>query len=138
MSLTDSYDLSTFISYGGENTYQLVDCSNFIKIGNDLLIVGGCMYDKYIDFIKGFVTYVKLTTNELMKYKYNPKLLSYELYGTEELWYLILKLNNMCSEIEFTKQKIYILRPENLSVLNTINILYDDEISINHNEYAVT
>lgn len=134
MALKDAYDLTTLIEEGRNNAYNIKDCSLLTDIGGVISTISGCFFDKYIDFIKEKSVKVVLTSDELTKYKYKPKLLSYDLYGTEELWFLILRLNNICHEMDFTKKIIYLLLPNNIKVLNKILIINDDEIKANHAE----
>ena len=44
------------------------------------------------------------------EYYYRPEYVSYELYGTTDLWYLLLFINNMEKPDDFTKSKIKVLR----------------------------
>lgn len=132
--LKDAYDLESLIFEGNNNPYNSNEISIQTKIGSDIIQIGS-IFDKYIDFIKGVCIKVKLNEVERQKYKYNPKKLSYDLYKTEELWSLILKLNNLGSEIEFIPNSIYILNPNEKEMLNKILILSDDEIKNNHQTY---
>ena len=134
MALEDAITLLDLINEGKDNSYNIKDCSLLVSIGSNLLNVGGCVFDKYIDFIKNASTTIRLTDKEIEKYKYNPKKLSKDLYNTEELWFLLLKLNNISTEMDFPKNKMSVLLPENLSMLNQILIINDDEINSNHIE----
>lgn len=134
MALEDAISLLDLIDEGKDNSYNIKDCSLLVSIGSNLLNVGGCVFDKYIDFIKNASTTIRLTDKEIEKYKYNPKKLSKDLYNTEELWFLLLKLNNISTEMDFPKKKMSVLLPENLSMLNQILIINDDEINSNHIE----
>ena len=134
MALEDAISLLDLINEGKDNSYNIKDCSLLVSIGSNLLNVGGCVFDKYIDFIKNASTTIRLTDKEIEKYKYNPKKLSKDLYNTEELWFLLLKLNNISTEMDFPKKKMSVLLPENLSMLNQILIINDDEINSNHIE----
>ena len=134
MALEDAISLLDLINEGKDNSYNIKDCSLLVSLGSNLLNVGGCVFDKYIDFIKNASTTIRLTEKEIEKYKYNPKKLSKDLYNTEELWFLLLKLNNISTEMDFPKKKMSVLLPENLSMLNQILIINDDEINSNHIE----
>ena len=48
---------------------------------------------------------------------YKPKLLSYKLYSTTELWLAILRVNNMRNVSEFCKPYIKIYNPNSLESL---------------------
>lgn len=132
--LKDAYDLESLILEGNKNPYNSNETSFRTKIGNDIIQIGS-VFDKYIDFIKGVCVKVKLNDTERQQYKYNPKKLSYNLYKTEELWSLLLKLNNIGSEIEFIPTTIYIINPSEKDMLNRILMLSDDELKLNHYNY---
>lgn len=51
---------------------------------------------------------VVLSADEIVKYRYKPKLLSYDIYNTTELYYLILRLNNLYNIKDFTIAKGYL------------------------------
>lgn len=57
-----------------------------------------------LKYLKEFnITLVKyeFTEEEYRKYRFNPKRLSYDLYGTTELWSAILDANEISSVTEF-------------------------------------
>ena len=63
--------------------------------------------------------------------KYNPRFLSYLLYNTTDLWYLILRLNEMdhAGELDF-KSPVYVLTEGSLkSYLMKIYDLKEDLLS---------
>lgn len=133
----DDIALLDLINDGRRNQYNIKNCSIMTRIGDDLLNIGGVVFDKYIDFIKANTVQVKLTLEEQNTYKYNPKKLSLLLYNTEELWFLILRLNNVGSEIEFKPKKLSLLDPSQLDLLNKILIVNDDLITQNHEELGI-
>ena len=49
--------------------------------------------NKYRDFLSDITYEVTLTDVEYMKYRYAPKTLSQDLYGTTEYWFIIMELN---------------------------------------------
>lgn len=64
---------------------------------------------------------VELTEAEVLKYRYNPKLLSYDVYGTPDLGYSILLINDMEHISEFTcSGVIRILSIEDITMLKKI------------------
>lgn len=80
--------------------------------------------NKYRDFLEPFVIEVNLIPEEEILYKFKPKLLSLELYGTTELWASLLELNNMISIIEFRPKKIKVYDPDGFkAMINEILIM---------------
>ena len=53
------------------------------------------MIREYMDLMENDAIKVSLPDDEVRIYKYKPKKLSYDLYGTTELWAAILELNKM-------------------------------------------
>ena len=134
---SSSLSLVELINDGRKNPYNIKDCSMLTQIGDSKLCVGGTIFDSYIDFIKDKCVKIKLTQDEQYTYRYKPKKLSLVLYGTEELWFLLLRLNNIGSEIDFKPKKIYVLDPSKLEILNKILIINEDYINDNHLELNI-
>lgn len=130
--------ITELIATGKNNNYNVTSLSTFVQIGDSLLNVGGYVFDTYISFIHAIKMKATLTREYKLRYKYNPKKLSLDLYNTEELWYMLLKLNNVSSEIDFKPDKfVYIMNPDYLDVLNEILIANTDKISENHAEFNI-
>ena len=137
MSLQDATSLTDLIQEGKNNPYRKKDYSKFIQLGNNILTVGGNFIDKYWDFIEANKIKVNLEKDgSYIKYKYRPKDLSLLLYGTEELYYILLRLNNISHETEFIKKIIYVADRKSIKIiLNKIISLNEGELTLNHREY---
>lgn len=84
--------------------------------------------NKYRSYLLACVMPVQLTDKEKEKYKYSPKKLSYDLYGTTELWADLLKLNKCASVIEFEPNYIRVYDPARFkSFLNEV-MIFDDSV----------
>ena len=77
---------------------------------------------------------VKLSDKELARFKYNPKALSYYLYGTTELWFLILRLNEMYSISEFSNDTIKLYSNTILRKISEILNAEEDRRNVNEDE----
>lgn len=78
----------------------------------------------YRDFLEPAVVRTKLSEGELMRYRYSPKWLSEHLYGTTELWSVLLDLNGMLSTLDFNRDKIKIYNQHTFNLyLNEILIM---------------
>lgn len=64
--------------------------------------------DDYFDEFKKASVRVELTEDEILKYKYRPKLLSYDIYDNAELYYIILRLNDLYNVKDFNLGKKYL------------------------------
>ena len=66
-----------------------------------IIIAGNSIVTKYLPELLEDAETITLTNEEFYKYKYNPKRLSYDVYGTTELWSMILDLNELYSATQF-------------------------------------
>ena len=51
------------------------------------------IFEQYYEILLENTVIVTLTDDEYLKYRFKPKVLSFDLYGTVELHYLLLRLN---------------------------------------------
>lgn len=56
----------------------------------------------YREEIEQYIQEASLTSEEIVKYKYNPKRLAYDYYKTPNLYHIILFINEASSIKEFT------------------------------------
>lgn len=73
----------------------------------------------YMDIINKLKKTVIVTQDQKIKYQYKPKLLSYDVYGSTESYFMILACNGMCNLKEFSldELKFYALTPGDLASL---------------------
>ena len=90
---------------------------------------------KYMPELKELKIKIGLSNEEYAKYKYNPKVLSYDVYGTTELWFLILEANELHSITEFNLKTIYLFRTDIIDKLSRIINL--EVTSKNYNEEEI-
>lgn len=81
--------------------------------------------DDYIDYFKDKAVDIEFTDDEYFLYKYKPRLLSKYIYGSTELFFIILAVNGMASEKEFTKKTIKLVPSDTLS--DMIQAIYNSE-----------
>ncbi len=107
----------------------------FLSLDKKAIVMNGdCILDKYQKSLDQFKISREFTKEEFVLYQYNPKALSYELYGTTELWFLILRANNMYSPIEFTKNPCSVYTGDIINTLNEIINIESDVINMNSDE----
>ena len=83
----------------------------------------------YLPYFKDMIVTAELTPEEISLYKFKPKKLSYDLYGTTELWADLLKLNGCVSIAEFEPDFIRVYDPNTFKeYLNEIMIA-DSKVS---------
>lgn len=99
---------------------------------NDKIIINyQSIVDRYADYLNKIIVDYTFTDEEYLKYRFQPKLLSQDMYNTIELWSLILRINNIVSVIGFDKQKIKLFTEDIFDVLNEILIMESDDIRDN-------
>jgi hypothetical protein len=93
------------------------------------------LYEKYYELLLEHATIVVLTDEEYRKYRFNPRLLSKDLYGTPELHYMLLRLNYVYSILNFDFREVRVFRTNINTLLNEIMVMesedyIDNEMSI--------
>ena len=76
--------------------------------------------------------------NICIKYKYNADLLAYDLYGSVQLDFVILLLNDMYDPKEFTKKNVIL--PHSSTLAKFLNDVYSKEegyIQQNRADYGI-
>jgi hypothetical protein len=123
------------ISYG--SLLEISHSKSFFKstftndAGETIRINSIFIMERYFNFIKSKSQILNMSPTEALKYRYQPKLLSLDVYNTLDLWSLILKLNNMTSILEFTKASILIPPLSIYTIMNEILTLEFNEIKRN-------
>ena len=80
--------------------------------------------DNFQDLFDQIQIYYVLDT----KYNYRPEALQKELYGTTELWYILLQINGMFDHSQFVGDQVKIIRPDRLDIIQDIVSLFKDEL----------
>lgn len=86
------------------------------------------LFEKYYEILLENTVIVVLTDEEYLKYRFKPKVLSYDLYGTKELHYLLLRLNYVYSVINFDFKELRVFNTNIIALLNEIMILENDTL----------
>ena len=126
-------------SYRNETlTFDQFYLQQVLTFGKDrkaLVNFDSCLV-KYMPEIRQIVTKVEFPVDKYQKYKFNPKLLSYDLYGTTELWALILDLNELHSASEFDLRTVKL--PNEIILDRLTRILNLEQMSKNYNAEQVS
>lgn len=121
--------LESFIEAGSadEQTYNnfsiLFHCA---ADPNIILASTNIIYD-YMDEIKKCLVEVEFTDKQYLRYRYKPKLFAYDVYGSTELYFVIMAINNICDIKDFNKTKIKALYKSDMKAL--LNAIYNAESS---------
>lgn len=112
--------------------YEKASTDNIIKPVYNLL-------DDYMEYLDDYTIEVEIEDFNIDKYKFNPKKLSYDLYGTTTLYYILLYINNLngIKEFNLEKKKIKIIRKDTLEQI--LSKIYDSEYTgiNNYNDEAL-
>ncbi len=123
------------------NTEQLTSSAVFLKRvfdnGNNrrMLVNFDSLLIKYRGELTNAKLKVELTGDDYRKFRFNPKLFSFVMYGTTELWYLVLEANELKSATEFDLKTVWFYYPD--IVEKIVRILNLDREIINQNEEEI-
>ena len=104
------------------------------KMKHKMIVNSDNIADKYAVELEENKRSIELNTKEYYKYRYNPKLLSYDIYGTTELWFFILMANELYTAIEFNLHKLVLFDSAIITKLNRMIELDSEFLEINSME----
>lgn len=105
--------------------------------GGELIIKDTDLFATYMRFIWPYARKYRVSDYQRRYYRCRPHLLSYDVYGTPELVWLIIMLNDQECPSKFRmKATVNLIPVEQLSVLwDTILTRSNDELQANWNKY---
>ncbi len=108
-----------------EISYRNLHTNVYIKNKDDTIkIPYKSILKEYMPFLQSTVLTLQLTAPEVSLYRFKPKKLSYDLYGTTELWSALLEINRMYSIVEFNQEEYKVFDPKEFkTLLNEVMIL---------------
>ena len=109
-------NLDDFIAYGKTLTISYQNLS-LTEIFDGIKFPMFNIVQDYINELKDEAITITFTDKEYYKYKYKPRLLSDYLYGSTEFFSIILQLNDIASEKEFTKKSIKLIPADTMKSL---------------------
>lgn len=95
--------------------------------GNIQFPVVNLITDDYFDEFKKASVKVELTEAEILKYKYRPKLLAYDIYDNAELYYIILRLNDLYNVKDFNLGRKYLYLIPKATLREYLSDIYTQE-----------
>ncbi len=102
------------------------------------LILESSILDQFYAILRPYRVRVYVSPKQQNNYRYNPKKLALETYGSIEYWFLILLANEMfsCSQFSMDKKYIYLYSSGIQKVINEIRNVMRDFIDLNSEEVA--
>lgn len=119
-----TYTIEDFINSSNSSDINY-ETTSLIQRINGYTMISYNIFNDYIDELNDLAVYVTLTNEEYNKYLYRPKILSFDLYGSTELYFLILMLNNICNVKEFNFKRLKLLKVDDLQKF--ISAVYNSE-----------
>lgn len=107
--------LNGMITSAKDNRISLTNISNQYLFENQA-IIGFSILRKYENVLKNELYDYTIDKKYFMK----PEYVSYQLYETTDLWYLLLFINDMARVEDFTKETIKVFPAETISLINKI------------------
>jgi hypothetical protein len=115
---SDTHTISEFIKVGNQNKAKIgyPDLSYIEKRDGMEYIVKNTINDYLWEF-KRYAKTIVLTSDEVLTYRFNPKKLAFDIYGSTRLYYIILLMNDMCDVHQFNlkNKTLLLLTPTQLS-----------------------
>ena len=121
----DTTTIEEFIESGKSVTIDYMTLSFLDQMQNGTWVSVLNVVNDYMEEIRSACLNVKLSKEQQQAYFYKPKLLCYDVYGSPELYFLILLINDMADVKEFTKEVVKMPRRDHMNTL--ISLIYNAE-----------
>ena len=126
-----TYTIDQFINmkYTDELTYY-----NFsiIELVNGIKLLDHNLIEDYLSELESLCVNCELDQDQYKKYKYSPDLLAFDVYGSTQLDFIILMINDMIDPKEFDLKTVKLLYASQLkSFLSEVYNAENDYISYN-------
>lgn len=112
-----TYRLSDFINLKDNDEFTYDKYALYMQSynGEHIIYSSDNSIYTYLDEMKDRSVIYTFSDEEFRKYQYRPKLLAYDLYGSTELYFIILALNDTCNIKDFNKRKVRLMFRQDLS-----------------------
>lgn len=118
--------------------YDVNKITYFTETDDGSLIIRDTdLFDTYMRYIWTYVQTVTVSSYQRQYYRCRPHLLSYDIYGTPELAWLIIRLNDQeCPSKFHLKATMKLIDPTTLvNLYDTITTRSNDKLNANWNTY---
>jgi hypothetical protein len=119
-----TYTLDDFIAMKISDDMTYYNFSIIEKI-NGVEHLDTNLIELYIDELQSQCLTIELDQDQYSRYKYNPDLLAYDIYGSVQLDFVILLINNMYDPKEFINKTLKLPYASTLSTF--LNSVYSKE-----------
>lgn len=136
--LINKSTIQSLIDIGKESKLTTNDLSlkTVVTNSNDNMFVinMSSIFDKYYEILLDHAVTVTFDEEDYLKYRFKPKVLSQDIYGTKDLHFLLLRLNNITSVAQFDFKEVKVFEKSIIKLLNEILILEEDNYTDNEIE----
>lgn len=138
----ESYTLQQFIDLRDSDNITYAQYSIFERsLENSELVysIDNIIYT-YMDELKDAMKVVTVTLDQKIKYAYKPKLLSFDVYGSVECYFVLLALNGKCNlkEFDLEEQWFYALKPVDMNrLMSEIYTAESEHLTLNRTTLGI-
>lgn len=122
-----TYTLQDFIEYGKQDDMTYENFS-ILRVHNDIRFVEQNILDFYLEELQKLcVKVTDISQDEILKYKYSPDILAYDIYGSTQLDFVVLYSNNMIDPKDFNFKSKYLMLPRKQILKEFLSSVYNSE-----------
>jgi uncharacterized Fe-S cluster protein YjdI len=96
-----------------KNKLEIANNTTRVNVNGKMIIGEGHIFKEYKNLIFGNLEEIPLEP----KYHYRPERLSKDIYGTVDLWYLLLWVNQMTMNQQFVGSKIKVINDQGINLI---------------------
>lgn len=140
-NVEETYTVEDFIELGKDiDDIQYSKFAILSKASSDvenpiLYAEHNVIYD-YEEEFKKLSLNVEMTDTEFLKYRFKPKLLAYDLYGSTELYFALLFINGIYTIKDFDRRHIKLIKKSDM--IELLEAIYNAESNyINSNRSSI-
>lgn len=101
-----------------EVSYRSLHTNIYLKNKDTIIkIPYKSIINQYRPYFKSTIVEAKLGEQEATMYRFRPKYLSYNLYGTTELWSALLEINDLISILDFDLETYKLFNPKPFKII---------------------
>lgn len=112
--------MDNFINRGSKNSLNLDNTSMIATKDGFTFPITNILRQKYRGILIQNSVQLDLDDALFERYKFRPKSLCLKIYGTTDLWHLIIWLNDMTSVTQFNRRNIVVFNPDSMDIINKI------------------
>ncbi len=129
-----TYNIQDFIKMQSVDNLTFRNFS-LIEVINGIELLDHNVIDDYMFILKSSLVTVKLEYNDYVKYKYSPDRLAYDVYGSGQLDFLVLSMNDIIDNKDFDFHTIKLVRNSTLKAF--LSEVYNAERNyLENNKYV--